>query len=242
MTRTVTLTRRRFILLCIGLGCLVGAVIATLAPGLLPDDEIPSMVVRETELIRSVSAEGTLRAVTSTSLSAPRQVRQPLKIAWMVTDGSRVKKGDVVARFDAEELQRTLDDSRDDRMSANLKIEKERVEVSNAIRGRERAKELAKEELETTREFQKQDDEIFSRHQIIESAIDETVSTAEMEHADDARKIEKTRSKSKLELLGIEQRAADLIVGQTEEALEQLVVRAPHDGIVLFRGHSLNLQ
>ncbi len=203
--------------------------------GVWKQEEIPTLTVTRTAFVRKVSADGNLRAVKATKVVAPRRSRSRLKIAWLAPDGSHVKKGDVLVRFDPTEMERTLIDGKAARDAADSKIAKERVMVSSALRNRDRTTQLSELELEQTRAFQRKDTLIFSRNQIIEADIDERLSTARKDHAGRAKDIERSLSKSKLALLEIERRAADQKVEQAKEELEGLTLTAPHDGILVLK-------
>jgi RND family efflux transporter MFP subunit len=197
-------------------------------------EQAATFEVKKRPFVRRVTAEGYLRAVKATGLAAPMQTEEGQKIAWMAPDGSNVKKGDVVIRFDPSEHEKKLRDGEADRASANAKIDKEQILRDSAMRGRGITADLAKAELAGTRAFQKSDSEIFSKNQIIESAIDEGLSAAKLAHADEAAKIEKRLSQSKVDLIEVEKRKAQLHVSQAQQGLSSLEVRAPHDGIVVF--------
>jgi RND family efflux transporter MFP subunit len=112
---------------------------------------------------------------------------------------------------------------------------KERILVDSTLRNRDRTSALSQKELDTTRAFQRRDELIFSRDQIIESEIDENLSTAKKEHAERAKRIEKELAQSKLDLLAIERRAAALEVAQATKGLEDLSVSAPHAGVLVLK-------
>lgn len=198
-----------------------------------PGKNVPTHTVHREPFAREVTAEGYLRAVKSTPLSLPRG-SGPQKLAWMVRDGSPVKKGDVVFRFDPTDSEKKLRDSQADLASAQAKIQKESVLVGAAVRGRERTADLSSAELAQTKAFANKDTEIFSRNQIIESEIDEGLSSARLEHATATKTIESSLSGSRVALLGVEKQKADLKIAQATRGLANLEVHAPHDGIVVL--------
>jgi hypothetical protein len=89
---------------------------------------------------------------------------------------------------------------------------------------------MAEMELDKTRKFQAKDAEIFSRNEIIESNIDEHLSRARMEHAQEAEAIEKKLTRSKLAVIGVEKKKAELSIQQARAGLEA-IEKAPHAGI-----------
>jgi hypothetical protein len=158
-----------------------------------------------------------------------------MKIAWLAPDGSAVKKGDVVLRFDATDYQRQLADGEADLATAQARLAREEVAARTAENGRQSTASLAVLELEKTQKFRPKDEEIFSRHQIADSKIDEVLSRARMEHAHDAEAIEKQLTYSKLGLLDVERKKATLAIEQARAALDGLEVNAPHDGILVLQ-------
>jgi multidrug efflux pump subunit AcrA (membrane-fusion protein) len=194
---------------------------------------VPTYEVHRVPFVRRVGAEGNLRAVKADPVTAPL-LDEPLKIAWMAPDGSAVKKGDVVVRFDPTEFAKKLKDGQSDHATAEAKIEKERTETGALLRDRDRTVTLSDAELEKSRKFPSKDTLIFSRNQIIESQVDEQLSTDRKSHAERAQALEGSLSKSKIDLLTIEQRKADIAIARASKGLSSLEVTAAHDGIIVF--------
>src|SRR5262245_5845138 len=146
----------------------LGGATAGLLRGAGPTDDVATYTVARTSFVRRVTAEGNLRAVKATRLVAPRGDSEmgPMKIAWLAADGSSVKAGDVVVRFDSTDSEKQLRDGQSDLDSASARLHKETIRSSAAVAGRETDADLARDELEQTRKFQSKDQMIFSRNQI----------------------------------------------------------------------------
>lgn len=198
---------------------------------------VPTALVVKEKFVRRITAEGNLKAVNATPISPPppRGRPRPMKIAWMAPDGARVAAGEVVMRFDATDFERQLKDGDADRAAADAKLSREQLQASAAEDNREASARMAEMELDKTRKFQPKDEEIFSRHEIIESSIDEHLSKAKMDHAREAEAIEKKLTRSKLALLQVERKKAELSVQQARAGLEAIEVKAPHAGILVFQ-------
>jgi HlyD family secretion protein len=195
---------------------------------------VPVYRVEAGEFARQVPAQGELRAVRATPVAVPTGVPGPFRIAWLAPDGSRVKAGDVVARFDPSELEKLLLEAEADLASARLRSEKERIQGTSELSKLQRDLEMARLELEQARQFQKKDELIFSRHQIIESEIDGRLAGEREEHARDSRRTRQAISATELQLIGIDARKAELKIRQAREGLSALSVTAPHDGVLVF--------
>ncbi|MEO8700010.1 MAG: HlyD family efflux transporter periplasmic adaptor subunit [Kofleriaceae bacterium] len=197
---------------------------------------VPTYTVAQGTLVRQVSADGNLRAVKATPLLVPKTSGDwgGMKIAWLVPDGSRVKKGDVVVKFDRTEPEKKLADGKADLESADARLAAERIKSRAAVDARDGAASLAGEELEQRRKFQAKDKEIFSRNQIVESEIDETLAGAKQSHAEKTKAIERNLSRSKAGLIAVEQQKAKLAIQHATTALESMEIHAPHDGIFVL--------
>lgn len=195
---------------------------------------VPVVEVEPVRFVRRVPADGALEAVRATPLNLPPTVTQPMRVAWLAEDGSRVAAGDVVVRFDPTDMEKSLVDAEDDRRTAEIKLSRERTSRQSQLAQLGHDAELARRELASSREFQKVDESIFSRHEIIESEIDEELAERRMEHAEKARDGSARLSDAELELIAIERRQADAAIDRAEQGLRALEMTAPYDGLLLL--------
>jgi HlyD family secretion protein len=201
-----------------------------------PGERVATFTVASTKFVRHVTAEGNLRALKATGITAPHTPgsRGALKLAWLAADGINVKAGDVVVRFDPSEPEKQLRDGQADLAAANTKLHEETVKSQAAVVGRDTDAELAGDELDQTRRLQAKDQTIFSRNTIIESEIDEHLAGARQDHAEQAKQIERRRSHSNTAVIGVEQQKAQLAINHASSALEGMAITAPHDGIFVL--------
>jgi len=209
--------------------------VRTLRSGGSDGGEVPSFTVIETAFTRTVSADGVLKPVKTTVISAPSDGREPLMIAWMTEDGDPVKKGDVVVRFDSLEVTKRLADGQSDRAAADSRIEKEKTLSQTSLHERDRTASVTREELDNTRKLGKKDPRFFPRAEVIESEIDETLFEKRLDHARDARRIEEKLGRSKVDLAAIDRRKAELYQQQASATLKKLEITAPHDGTFVLQ-------
>lgn len=196
------------------------------------EDLTPTGTVERRDFVQRVTVEGELEAETSTQLSVSLQVPRRIRLAWLENEGKRVEAGQLVARFDALEMQRQLEDGRGDHRKASLEIERARIESDLEISRLDTELRIADLELEHARSFQKLDTSVYARRDILQDAIDGELAQARKEHSADAADTQQALAQTDLDLLAIEQRQAQIEIDQSQEALAGLEIRAPHAGIL----------
>lgn len=226
--------RRPLVWLGVALGGAVLALVLVRLPRLDSEPDVPTYELKESTFVHEVSADGNLKALRSLGIGVPAGVPSPLKIAWIVPDGSAVRKGEVVVRFEPTDFEKSLLDGRADQASAQAKADKEQGLAALAQRTRQRSATLSELALVEARRFQAQDPEIFSRNQIIESGIDGQLSAARRDYADEAQRIEASLSRTKIEQIAVEQRQAEQNIARANKGLANLELRAPEDGVIVF--------
>jgi multidrug resistance efflux pump len=197
--------------------------------------DVPLYEVRPGRFVRRISAEGTLKAVQATPLGAPVEAQEALKIGWLLPDGSSVNKGDVLVRFDPTDFENKLREGRGDEATARNKIEKSDAQSTATRENLRRDAEQARRELEAARTFQKKDAEIFSRSQIIEAEVDETLAAKKRDYSESVRAVRERLARAERGLLAIDERKARLTIQRAEQGLGALELKAPHDGILVYR-------
>ena len=197
-------------------------------------EEIPLLTVTREKFVREVEVEGFLRASTSTPVAAPFSPMGALKLVWIIDDGSRVRAGEVVARFDESAVARELLEGEIALAVSDRKIEQRGVRKESSLASVAGDRRLAALELEFSRRFGQRDPEIFSRVDILESRIDERLAAEKLSNADGREETEVKLAESEVALLSIEREVAAKKTARARQALEALEVRAPHDGILVL--------
>ncbi|MEX1312418.1 MAG: HlyD family efflux transporter periplasmic adaptor subunit [Candidatus Sulfomarinibacteraceae bacterium] len=228
------MSRRRLVVAAVAAVALAGAF--AVGGGWIsgPSPSVPLLEISSAPFRVRVTAEGNLSAVTSTPLTAPMKPQMPFTLSWLVEDGAVVAEGEVIARFDASQLEKDREDGLSDQRISDHRIGS--AETSREVNeGKlERDADVAERELDVAQEFQSSDHELYSKIEIIESQIDTELARTRSEHARESRSIQAELSQAEIDLLAIERRKADIRVEQAAEGLAALEVRAPHGGIVML--------
>ena len=236
------MTKRTKRLTSLGLLALA-AVVAILLGAFLPlagslgggGGEIPVLTVQKEPFVRRVPAQGNLQAVRATPVSVPMGAPGPFRIGWIAQDGTRVKAGEAVIRFDPSAIEKQLVEAEDQLREVRLKIGKTETESSAELRKLEQDAEMASLELENARQFLKRDEELFSRNEIIEASIDQTLVAKKEKHAREAQRTRRELTGAELELLRIDMRRAEAKIQLARKSLQALAVTAPHDGVLILK-------
>jgi HlyD family secretion protein len=197
--------------------------------------DVPVAAVERRDFVHLVPAEGNLRAVRSTPVVVPPSSSGSFRIAWIAADGSRVRAGDVVVRFDPTEIDKALADAETDLATSRLKAEKDRSADLAEIFKLERDAEQARAELQRAARFQKKDTLIYSRHDIIESGIDQDLARRKELHARQLQTSRQDLQSADAGLVAVDIRQAEQKIRQAREGLLSLEVRAPHDGVLILK-------
>ena len=198
-------------------------------------ETVPTFKAEPMQFARRVTAEGVLKAVKATPLSAPMNVPQSLRIASIADDGMLVKKDDVVVTFDPSDFQKDLLDGNVDKSTVGNKVSSTVTLASVTRTNLKRDAHQAQDELVAAKQFKFDDAEIFSRYQRIESEIDQTLAGDKKEHAENVLGVRDTLSKADRDLLTIEEKKAGLKIRNAQQGLHSLELLAPYDGILVLQ-------
>jgi RND family efflux transporter MFP subunit len=193
---------------------------------------IPTFKVKKDKFLITVSESGELRAKNSVSVSAPR-IRGNLKIVYLIPEGTYVKTGEAVVKFDPTEALTNLKDaeakleiaiSEREKVVANHKAEMTRLESDLKSAGL--SYELSKLNLEQMKfEAEIKQQEAKLNHQRNELSF--IKATQDLE----SRKIIHQSELNKVEIEA-QQKRSDL--ERAKRDLEMLTLTAPMDGLVVY--------
>ncbi len=193
---------------------------------------IPTYLVKKDNFLVAITESGEVRAKNAVSVSAPR-VRGNLKITYMVPEGTYVKGGDVVVRFDPVEALTQLEDAASRLEIANSDREKLLATQKSVITRMEsdlRSSELSYELSKLNLEQIKFEAEVKQR----EAMLNHQRNELSFQKANQDFESQKIVNQSELNKMDIEVRQRRSNLENAKRDLEQLTLTAPTEGLVVY--------
>jgi multidrug efflux pump subunit AcrA (membrane-fusion protein) len=180
---------------------------------------------------------GELRAGRGDDLVVPRLPQWQTSIKWLTTDGTQVKQGDRVVELDNSVFATNLDAKRQAVAQAQQELQQKDAEwyadtLKKQIEAEKKRAEYDKAKLDAA-----VPQEVVSARDYQDRQIKYQRAEVELAKAVDLLKSQRVSVGSDRENLLIKLGTAERELRIAEDALEQLVLRAPRDGIVVIRDH-----
>jgi multidrug efflux pump subunit AcrA (membrane-fusion protein) len=184
-----------------------------------------------------IPAKGELFAAKATVISAPISSAGRQNIAWLAPEFSQVKKGDLIARFDGEAMTVQSKDKQNE-----LAITEQEILEKNGGLSQEQAAinkdiSIVIQEKAFAETFSIDDVNIRSRLEILDSMQNSAYLRAKQEYLfwkDDSFA---ESSAGDMGLLKMKQQQHQEKIFQLNDSLSRLEVRAPHDGLLIFKAN-----
>ena len=196
---------------------------------------VANMNVRKGAFEIVIPAFGELQAAKSTPIVVSPESRFAMQtVAWMAPDYSLVKSGDVVIRLASTELPDLLRSEEAEMAKLNLEIaqkEKQLEKEKNDLTGQISVTSIQRELADV---YAARDETIYSRNKIIEDAIDLNYQTIRERYFQQERTQLEKRIAAELQLLQSKVRAHQVKIKQYQDQLNNLEIRAPHDGMLII--------
>jgi multidrug resistance efflux pump len=228
-----TLLRTRTARAAAALAALLGC--AALLPGC--DTAASSAGPAETLAARpwqeTLAADGEIKAAASTPLTVPGSGWSSRVLIEMVPDGSSVRKGQVVARFDAPQARSDL--SQDDlellRKTLAEEANRKNAAVEQSVLAGDRAR--VEDDLALSRRYADVDLSVFDRNTILDALADVGFLTKKRTYLDWKGGQAKARTAAQDAVLRSQRDSVQQNAAQQRSSLAALELAAPHDGVFL---------
>lgn len=186
-------------------------------------------------LLIAVTAQGDLQSVHATPLVVPGEQFAQRQLAWILPDGSEVRKGDVIARFSAQQSRQDLAEALVDlQRNALARAGKQSdIDATRDQLGVEMAE--VETQLGLAKRYSHASTLAMSRNQILDSVQDERYLTTKQGILDWRLGQSGSRGKAELGVIDAQRATYELTATQRRSDLDALEVRAPHAGIVILQ-------
>ena len=199
-------------------------------------DEAPpaSEIVSSGELLLGVDAEGELRSSKPTPLNVPGRNWASRQVAWMLPEGSVVKKGDLLARFIAPDGKQQLDQAQLDLQrialarhskQGELQATQDRVSVDLA---------QVAVQLGIAQRYAGADLSALARNDVLDAIEDSRYLVEKQDTLQWQRSQAGSRGGAELAVLDAQRSTFELTAKDRQADLDALELRAPNDGILLL--------
>jgi RND family efflux transporter MFP subunit len=196
------------------------------------DTQIPTYTVTEQEFVIAIDAFGEVEPASAERITTPG--RRPMVLSWLVDENTLVKAGDVIARFDSERIMRQ-------KLEEEFAIRKIQQDILAGIAEQTQEKsEIAVEqsfvdaEFQFVEQFAIDDLRLYSKLEIIDTMANRDFLEAKDGFLDWKASSVDEQHASEQSVLDIRKSGHAKKLKQHQMALNQLEVRAPSDGLILY--------
>jgi HlyD family secretion protein len=193
---------------------------------------VPLYLVQQQDFAVLIPAVGEVEAAQAERINTPG--RRPMTIDWLAEENSWVVKGQVVARFDSEQL---VLDSREEElqmMMLDMDMRQQNAEEKQQQNELDSEKVLVKKEFKFVDTFAIDDLRLYSKIKIIDTLSNRDYLGAKQEFIEWKESSIDNRNQSALAVLDIRKGGHQAKFQQHQSALAQLEVLAPYDGMLVF--------
>jgi HlyD family secretion protein len=220
-----------------------GAAVAATAAALLTiaalggsGTDVPNPItVRRQDLVQTVEIEGELEAVRSTEIGVPPVQDAEFKISLLVPEGTAVKKGAPVLGFDTEALQRQLVQKQAEFQEAAKKVEQKEIDLGLKLLEVEQKTAQVTADLGKAKLKAEVPADVQQRIELEKARLDQKGRERDLENLQLEKRVTQTLGESELRSLRSQRDRARGRVEDLQAAIEKMIVKAPHDGIVIYR-------
>lgn len=183
----------------------------------------------------NLELDGVIKAAASTSLAVPGGNWEGRTLIEMVAEGSAVKKGQVVARFDAQQARVELSQAETELL--RKLISEQRLVADAAVNLAELQSDRAKvgADLQLSQQYAQLDLSVFERNKILDTLVDIGYLQHKSQYLGWKTGHLTARSGAAQALLQSQKETVQLSAKQKRSSLAGLELVAPHDGVFLLK-------
>jgi HlyD family secretion protein len=198
------------------------------------DPERTATALRE-DFRLTVEATGTLEAAVFYEIGPPslRDFWQ-YNLTWMIPEGSTVKQGDVIARFDAQQLDDRLRDHRAELETATQQKEKEERDLEVQLRQLRLDLVQSRADIEKVSLDNSVPSDLLPEIEREQNRLKEDLARKNTAFLEEKITFQQDLVQNKLDLLEVKKSRAQQRIDYYETAKAKFEVKAPTDGVVIY--------
>jgi multidrug efflux pump subunit AcrA (membrane-fusion protein) len=199
------------------------------------DDPVPVTKLGRQPFLLTVPSTGEVVGLETTPVPTPNTPSGSLKLSWLIPEGSFVREGDAVVRFDSTDAKLSLEKQQNtlEANQQNTKIKTLKQATDDKVLGLDRTSAELQYEYDMT--VMPDDETIFSKWDIITAQADANYDKERIEFLKGKSKTQQRISRSEQQILAIERNRAQSEVQVIQTTLNSLELRVPKAGLVLYR-------
>jgi len=199
------------------------------------EDPIPITKLSRQPFLLTVPATGEVVGLETTPVTTPNTPSGSLKLSWLITEGSFVRPGDTVIRFDSTDAKLSLEKQENtlEANNENTKIKTLKQTTDDKVLGYDRTS--AELEYDYAMTVMPEDESIFSKWDIITAQADANYAKERIEFLKNKAKTQQRIARSDQQILSIERNRAQSEIQVIQATLNSLELRVTQPGLALYR-------
>jgi multidrug efflux pump subunit AcrA (membrane-fusion protein) len=190
---------------------------------------------KRADLVLTVEVEGELAAVRSKEIGVPPVLEVDFKIAFLAPEGQAVRKGDSVLRLDTEMVERQLAEKRAELAEAQKKVEQKEIDLRMKLLELEQQQAQTRADLGRAELKVEVPAEVQQRLELEKSLLDKKGRERDLENLEAEARVTQALTGAEVASLRQQRDRAAGRVKALEDAIEKMNIRAPQDGVVVYR-------
>ena len=196
-----------------------------------------TFVVKRQDFVRTVRLNGTVEAVQSTSIQAPRlagQNNNSLVIMRLVNNGATVKPGDMLVEFDRQEQLRNALDRRADLVDLEQQVKKREADEVAATASDDSSLKLAEDALAKAKlELVKND--MLPKIEAEKNDLAYEEAQAQLKQLQETYNLKRADAAADIRVLQIRRDRSQTTMTQAESNAERMLITSPLPGVAVIK-------
>jgi len=199
------------------------------------DDPIPVTKLGRQPFLLTVPSKGEIVGLETTPVPTPNTPSGSLKLSWLIPEGSFVREGDTVVRFDSTDAKLSLEKQQNtlEANQQNTRIKTLKQSTDEKVLGIDRT--TAEMEYQYDMTVMPEDETIFSKWDIITAQADANYAKEKIDFLKSKGKTQQRIARSDQQILSIERNRAQSEIQVIQTTLNSLELRVSKAGLVLYR-------